>query len=476
MSGRNAWEFQTTWQSRNSHKSDLRSSEITDFAKWLIHAEFRAFSCGVRAQPHGETMTFASLPTNHAAGARRMNLSMLVARDRADSFQGLPPGTAKPFRILAAFQEAEPYLGLPRHAFKLISWLIGKTQAKDWESGSRPIAWPSAREQEEFLALGPSQVKELNRALFEGGIFVIRDHETGKRFGRRDKISGRIIEAFGFDLSPLAQRYDEFVRIAAVAKIERDRMKALRRRRTAARRAIYQAGDALTALGCLPDWWPRLTSDVTSLLQSIRIVKRSDEMALLIHALERRKDEAEQALRDASKSVNNNPAEPENRPHYTTTNLTMNLKDTVMATEESGVVAPEPEPTRPQTEASIEQGLHISPPQLVELAPRLKRYVRDGRLDWPKIHDAAAWLAGELGVSPPLWNEACRVMGRDYAAIALAVVSTKDAAHFSSSAGGYFAGMMRKAERGELRLGGTIWKLREEKWGKRRAAPKGWLN
>ena len=67
-------------------------------------------------------------------------------------------------------------------------------------------------------------------------------------------------------------------------------------------------------------------------------------------------------------------------------------------------------------------------------------------------------------------------MGRDYAAIALAVVSTKDAAHFSSSAGGYFAGMMRKAERGELRLGGTIWKLREEKWGKRRAAPKGWLN
>jgi replication initiation protein RepC len=312
--------------------------------------------------------------------------------------------------------------------------------------------------------------------LFEGGIFVIRGHETGKRFGRRDKISGRIIEAFGFDLSPLAQRYDEFVRIAAVAKIERDRMKALRRRRTTARRAIYQAGDALTALGCLPDWWPRLTSEVAALLPAIRATKQSDEMALLVNALERRKEEAEQALRNASQPVNNNPTEPENRPLYTTTNLTVNLKDTVMASEESEAKPPEPEPSRPQTDASIDPGLHVSPAQLVELAPRLKRYVRDSRLDWPNIHDAAAWLAGELGVSPPLWNEACRIMDRDYAAVALAVVSTKDAAHFSSSAGGYFAGMMRKAERGELRLAGTIWKLREEKWGKRGPARMGWIN
>ena len=425
-------------------------------------------------------MSSASLSTNHAAGARRMNLTMLATRDRADSFPGLPSGTAKPFRILAAFQEAEPYLGLPRHAYKLISWLIGKTQAQDWESGSRPIAWPSAREQEEFLALGSSQVKELNRALYEAGIFVLRDHETGKRFGRRDKISGRIVEAFGFDLSPLAQRYDEFVRIAAIAKIERDRMKALRRRRTTARRAIYQAGSALDALGCLPDWWPRLTTEVSSLLLSIRAVKQSDEMALLVHALERRKDEAEQALRDASKPVNNDPTEPENRPLYTTTNLTMNLTDTVVATEEGKEPAPEPAkpepPPQPATAEAMIDGLHINPPQLVDLAPRLKRYLPEGRLDWPSIHDAAGWLAGELGVSSPLWNEACRVMGRDYAAVALAVVSTKDPTHFSSSAGGYFAGMMRKAVRGELRLTGTIWRLREEKWGKRGPTRKGWIN
>jgi hypothetical protein len=37
----------------------------------------------------------------------------------------------------------------------------------------------------------------------------------------------------------------------------------------------------------------------------------------------------------------------------------------------------------------------------------------------------------------------------------------------ASSPGGYFAGMLRKYEKGELRLAGTLWALREAKWGKR---------
>ena len=73
-----------------------------------------------------------------------MNLQMLTMLDQADRFTGLPRGTAKPLRVLVAFQEAEPYLGLPAHAFKLISWLVRMTQPQDWEEGSRPIAWPSA--------------------------------------------------------------------------------------------------------------------------------------------------------------------------------------------------------------------------------------------------------------------------------------------------------------------------------------------
>jgi len=114
-----------------------------------------------------------------------------------------------------------------------------------------------------------------------------------------------------------------------------------------------------------------------------------------------------------------------------------------------------------------EKEFRLKAGQLLDLAPRLARYVPSTTPTWPDIVDAAGgWLRQELGVSPSLWGEACRVMGREQAALALAIVSTKAAAHFTRGAGGYFAGMMRKAERGELRLERTIWALREAKWGK----------
>ena len=37
---------------------------------------------------------------------------------------------------------------------------------------------------------------------------------------------------------------------------------------------------------------------------------------------------------------------------------------------------------------------------------------------------------------------------------------------FTSGAGGYFAGMLKKFQKGELHLDRTLWRLRDEKWGK----------
>jgi hypothetical protein len=51
-------------------------------------------------------------------------------------------------------------------------------------------------------------------------------------------------------------------------------------------------------------------------------------------------------------------------------------------------------------------------------------------------------------------------MGREEAAIAVAIVSAKPAGHFHSSPRGYFHGMMVKAKAGELNLDRTIWGLR----------------
>ena len=104
--------------------------------------------------------------------------------------------------------------------------------------------------------------------------------------------------------------------------------------------------------------------------------------------------------------------------------------------------------------------LKLSTEELVRLAPRLRPYLAAPTPTWPAVVDAADWLRGELGVSKSLWGEACLAMGRQEAAIAVAIVSAKPSGHFRSSPGGYFHGMVAKAKAGELNLARTIWGLR----------------
>ena len=362
-----------------------------------------------------------------------------------------------------------PYLGLPSQAYLLVAWLVKQTMSCDWEIGSRPIAWPSARHQEEYLSLSSARVKALNRALFEAGVFVIRDNEQGKRYGRRgpDK---RIIEAYGFDLTPLAQRMEEFIRIAAVARAERDRMKALRQRITIGRRGVRQAGELLAALDTpLPAGWAALARETAELVAAARGIERSEELSQIAQAVESRKTQAEQWVKESVDPVNIDPVGLVAEPHTTITNLNSDLLDTVIAFEGGSQVGAPPPPLRKPQVRAARQGVAgvRRPEQLLELFPRLEQYVTAREPEWPDIVDAAGGaLRHELGVSSTLWGEACRVMGREGAALALAIVSTKPTSHFTRGPGGYFGGMVRRAEKGELYLEKTLWALRGEKMGR----------
>lgn len=413
-----------------------------------------------------------SLNTNVTAaptGARRISLAMLTARDRADHFTGVATGTAKPFGYLAAFQEAVPYLGLPSQAFMLVAWLVKQTMACDWEIGSRPIAWPSARHQQEFLNLSPARVKALNRALFEAGIFVIRDNEQGKRYGRRgpDK---RIIEAYGFDLSPLALRAEEFIRVAAEARAERERMKTLRQRITIARRGIRQAGELLATLDRpLPTGWAGLVNETAELVTAAREVERSEDLILVAQAVESLKTQAEQWVKEYFKSVGTDPVGLAHEPHIIDTDLASDLSDTVIALDGGKGRGVTPTMSPKLQSGQGRQGVPgiRRPEQLLELFPRLEQYITAREPGWADIVDAAGGaLRHELGVSATLWGEACRVMGREGAALALAIVSTKAEGFFTHGPGGYFGGMVRRAEKGELYLEKTIWALRGGKMGR----------
>ena len=170
-------------------------------------------------------------------GFRRLTPSLLRADHAAEGFDGLPDGVTMPGQLLAAFKAAAPRLGLSPRLVHAVDWLFRFTQPQDWGRGGRPIVWPSASMQQEALGLSPTQVKAINRQLIEAGLITMKDSPNGKRYGHRDPRTGLIIEAYGFDLSPIAARHAEFVRLAEEARAERAAIGRLRRRATIARKA-----------------------------------------------------------------------------------------------------------------------------------------------------------------------------------------------------------------------------------------------
>jgi replication initiation protein RepC len=404
--------------------------------------------------------SFVHAPT----GFRRMTPGLLRTDRSAEGFAGLPEGVSTPGQLLAALKAAAPRLGIAPRLVHAVDWLFRFTQPQDWERGGRPVVWPSSSMQQEALGLSPTQVKEINRRLIELGLVAMKDSPNGKRYGRRDP-KGRITEAYGFDLSPIAARYAEFVRLAEEGRAERAAMGRLRRRATIARKGIIQILETAREYGYEGEEWQTLSRETEALARGLRAVERVDEMAIGVTSLERRQRAARERLEILLGIVETDPKQPENRLHQYNYNRTLNPnQDTVIAAKRcsgEGEVDGSQTPARVPPK-SPEKGLvhGIRPDELVRLTPKLKSYLRRSTPTWPDVVDAADWLRHDLGVSKHLWGDACLTMGRELAAVALAIVSTKDPEHFRTSPGGYFHGMVDKAKAGELHLERTVWALR----------------
>ena len=251
---------------------------------------------------------FASTPT----GFRRLTPGLLKVDRKAKGFAGLPDGVKTPGQLLAACKAAAPRLGVSPRLVHAVDWLFRFTQPQDWEKGGRPIVWPSASMQQDAIGLSPTQVKEINRRLIELGLLTMKDSPNGKRYGMRDP-KGRIVEAYGFDLSPIAARHAEFVQLAEEARAERQLIGRLRRRATIARKAIAQILETVTEFGLGGEEWRTFAEDAGALARALKGAERPEDMEAGVASLERRQMAARERLEVLLKLVDSDPKQPEDR-------------------------------------------------------------------------------------------------------------------------------------------------------------------
>ena len=228
-------------------------------------------------------------------GFRRLTPGLLRVDHAAEGFDGLPDGVTMQGQLLAAFKAAAPRLGLSPRLVHAIDWLFRFTMPQDWGRGGRPIVWPSASVQQEALGLSPTQVKAINRALIEAGLITMKDSPNGKRYGKRDA-KGQIIEAYGFDLSPIAARHAEFLRLAAEAGRSGSRWAGCaggrRSPATASPRSSRPPPNTASRARNGRPWGAKAATSV----QALRKVERPEEMTLGVESLERRQRSARERL------------------------------------------------------------------------------------------------------------------------------------------------------------------------------------
>jgi replication initiation protein RepC len=147
-----------------------------------------------------------------APGCRRLTPAHVQVQAIAERFEGLLEVSKG--QALAAFKQAAQPLGISPRLRDAVDVLFAFSAPQDWQPGARPIVWPSNRKLETMLGLARRQVQNVLNALIRANLMTPVDSPTGRRWGHRDAKTGKIVEAYGFDLSPIALRHAEFVAVA----------------------------------------------------------------------------------------------------------------------------------------------------------------------------------------------------------------------------------------------------------------------
>ena len=163
--------------------------------------------------------------------------------------------------------------------------LISHTQPQDWEHGARPIVWLTVSETADIMGLSAGQVRRNQNSLMRLGAVAFRDSPNHRRFGERD--DGRIIDAYGIDLSPLATLLPELTELAETHKREREEWCGLKHAIGAARRWTLAGLDHVLREQRIDDDAAELLFDeITALGKRPRNTEPLDEMRRRLAELE----------------------------------------------------------------------------------------------------------------------------------------------------------------------------------------------
>ena len=397
-------------------------------------------------EPHQSTTPF---------GRRSLTLAHVASQATA---KARPPDKAvHKWQVFRAICTAKARIGVSERALAVLDALLS-FHPETTLSGEGLIVFPSNQQ----LALrahgmAPATLRRHLAALVDSGLIIRRDSPNGKRFARKGR-GGTVEMAFGFELSPLVARAEEFEAWAEDVQAEERALQLVRERITLCRRDIakmiatgIEEGVPTRGAGQGPTGWSEIHWLYRGILDRIPRTATRVELEPIATDLTLLADEILTLLESHVKSSISSANESQTERHVQNSNPNP-LPELEPGFRESPGATPEPqaEPSRPP-----QQGFPLG--MVLEACPDIVDYAKGGISNWRDLQATSAVVRSMLGISPSAWEAAQSVMGELPAAIVVAAILQRGAA--ITSAGGYLRELTRKAEVGEFTLGPMLMAL-----------------
>ena len=375
-------------------------------------------------------------------GRRPMTLGQMASQVTAKS---IPEGaTVEKWKAFRSIREARDLLGATDRSLAILNALLSFHRDSELSGDGTLIVWPS---NEQLMArangMPPTTLRRHLAVLVDCGLIIRRDSPNGKRFARKGR-GGEVEQAYGFDLSPIVARAEEFEQLAEAVQAEKKAFKVSKERLTLLRRDVVKMIDAGIAEG-VPGNWGRIGQIYQEIIARLPRTAPRQVVESLCDELQELWTEVHDMLELFTKTQNMDANESHYGRHIQNSN-----PDSIFESEngsgkkgEAGGNAQETDNLRSLPKRELPLGI------VLDACPDLMDLAQGGRIrHWSDFLAAVEVARPMLGVSPSAWREACDAMGEVQAAITLAAILQRS--DQINSAGGYLRSLTDKAREGHF--------------------------
>jgi replication initiation protein RepC len=348
------------------------------------------------------------------------------------------------WKVFQHIREGRESIGATDRALAILNALLTFHPETALTGDAELVVWPS---NEQLMArangMPPTTLRRHLAVLVDCGLVIRRDSPNGKRFARKGR-GGEVEQAYGFDLSPIVARADEFRQLAEAVQIEKQAFRVAKERLTLLRRDIVKMINTGLAEG-VPGRWGGVQQAYQKIIGELpRAASRAVVEAVCreLHGLwVEIRDVLESFANDQNKSAN----ESHSGRHIQNSKPEpiFESQDAFREKKEAGVSSEPSDNVQSLPKRELPLGIVLDAcPNLVELTP-------GGQIRHWRDFVAAAELARPmLGISPSAWREAQAGLGEQHAAITLAAIYQR--AEQIQNAGGYLRSLTERAKQGKF--------------------------